>query len=63
MRKNGLNATGRRKFIPTTNSRYGLPVCESILSREFHAEGAGQKWVSAGPSVPIWRPFIRPYRR
>ncbi|MDR1307046.1 MAG: IS3 family transposase [Treponema sp.] len=36
MRKNGLNAKGRRKFIPTTNSRHGLPVCENILNREFH---------------------------
>jgi transposase InsO family protein len=46
MRKNGLNAKRRRKFIPTTDSRHGLAVCENILSREFHAEGAGQKWVS-----------------
>jgi transposase InsO family protein len=46
MRENGLNAARRRKFIPTTNSNHGLPVCENILNREFHAEGAGQKWVS-----------------
>jgi transposase InsO family protein len=47
MRENGLNAARRRKFIPTTNSNHGLPVCENILNREFHAEGAGQKWVSS----------------
>jgi transposase InsO family protein len=46
MRENGLNARRRRKFIPTTNSKHGLPVCENMLNREFHAEGAGQKWVS-----------------
>jgi transposase InsO family protein len=46
MRENGLNARGRRKFIGTTDSRHGLPVCGNILNREFHAEGAGQKWVS-----------------
>jgi transposase InsO family protein len=46
MRENGLNARGRRKYIVTTNSRHGLSVCENILNREFHAEGAGEKWVS-----------------
>jgi transposase InsO family protein len=46
MRENGLNARRRRKYIVTTESRHGLAVCENILNREFHAEGAGQKWVS-----------------
>jgi transposase InsO family protein len=46
-RGNGLNAKRRRKFIPTANSRHGLPVCENILNRKFHAEGAGQKRVSS----------------
>jgi transposase InsO family protein len=46
MRENGLNARRRRKFIPTTNSNHGLPVCENILNREFHAERPGEKWVS-----------------
>jgi transposase InsO family protein len=46
MREHGLQAKRRRKFIPTTNSNHGLAVCENILSREFHAERAGQKWVS-----------------
>jgi transposase InsO family protein len=46
MRENGLNARGRRKFIPTTNSNHGFPVCENLLNRQFHAEGGGQKWVS-----------------
>jgi transposase InsO family protein len=46
MRENGLNARRRRKFIPTTNSNHGLPVCENLLNREFHAEWAGAKWVS-----------------
>jgi transposase InsO family protein len=47
MRENGLNARRRRKFIPTTNSNHGLPVRENLLNREFHAEGAGAKWVSS----------------
>jgi transposase InsO family protein len=46
MRENGLNARRRRKFIPTTNSNHGLPVCENLLNREFHAEQGGEKWVS-----------------
>jgi transposase InsO family protein len=46
MRKNGLNARGRRKFVPTTNSNHGFPVCDNGLNREFHAERAGEKWVS-----------------
>jgi transposase InsO family protein len=46
MRENGLNARRRRKFIPTTNSNHGLPVCENLLDRQFHAEKGGQKWVS-----------------
>jgi transposase InsO family protein len=46
MRENGLNARRRRKFIPTTNSNHGLPVCENNLNREFHADRGGEKWVS-----------------
>jgi transposase InsO family protein len=46
MRENGLNARRRRKFIPTTNSNHGLPVCENILNRQFRAEKGGEKWVS-----------------
>jgi transposase InsO family protein len=46
MRENGLNARMRRKFIPTTNSRHGLPVCDNLLDRQFHAERGGEKWVS-----------------
>ena len=46
MRENGLNARRKRKYIPTTDSRHSLPVCENILGREFHAEKPGQKWVS-----------------
>jgi transposase InsO family protein len=45
MRENGLNAHRRRKYIPATNSRHGLAVCENILNQLFHAEAGGQKWV------------------
>jgi transposase InsO family protein len=46
MWENGLNARGRRKFIPTTNSNHGFAVCDNVLSREFHAERPGEKRVS-----------------
>jgi transposase InsO family protein len=46
MRENGLNARMRRRCILTTNSRYGLPVCENILDLMFQADAASQKWVS-----------------
>ena len=46
MRENGLNARCRRKYIPTTDSKHAFEVCENILNRVFHAEKAGQKWVS-----------------
>ena len=46
MRENGLNARGRRKFVPTTDSKHDLFVFENILNGEFHAERGGQKWVS-----------------
>jgi transposase InsO family protein len=46
MRENGLNARRRRKYIPTTDSKHSLPVCENILNQCFHAEKGGEKWVS-----------------
>ena len=46
MREHGLNARRRGKFIPTTDSKHSLPVCENILNREFFASKPGQKWVS-----------------
>jgi transposase InsO family protein len=46
MRENGLNARQRRRFVPTTNSKHTLPVCENILNREFCAGEGGRKWVS-----------------
>jgi transposase InsO family protein len=46
MRENDLNVKRRGKFIPTTDSKHSLDVCENILNREFYAEKSGQKWVS-----------------
>jgi transposase InsO family protein len=46
MREHGLSARRRRRFVPTTDSKHDLPVCENLLNREFHAEQGGMKWVS-----------------
>jgi transposase InsO family protein len=46
MREHGVNARQRRKFIPTTNSNHGLPVCANLLNRQFRAGQGGEKWVS-----------------
>jgi transposase InsO family protein len=50
MRKHGLNARGRRKFVRTTDSRHGPPVCQNILSRQFHAAG-GRREMGVGHRV------------
>ena len=46
MRKHGLNARRIRKFVPTTDSKHSLAVCENVLARKFYAQRPGQKWVS-----------------
>jgi len=46
MRENNLNARKSIKFIRTTDSSHTLTVFENILSRKFHAESGGTKWVS-----------------
>jgi transposase InsO family protein len=47
MREHNLNARRSGKFIPTTNSNHGLPVCTNRLNREFHAVHGGEQWVSS----------------
>lgn len=46
MKQNGIRAVHARKFVVTTDSRHSYPVVENKLDRDFHAEQAGQKWVS-----------------
>jgi hypothetical protein len=43
MREKGLNARGRKKFIPTINWNHELPICENVLNRELDTERAGEK--------------------
>jgi transposase InsO family protein len=46
LRKYGLNARRKRRYMPTTQSNHGLPVCGNLLNRDFGATEAGRKWVS-----------------
>jgi transposase InsO family protein len=46
LRKHGLNAGRRRRYMPTTQSNHGLPVCENLLNRDFEAAEPGRKWAS-----------------
>lgn len=45
MKSMGLRARAKRKFKATTNSHHALPVAPNLLSREFTASAANQKWV------------------
>jgi transposase InsO family protein len=58
-REHGLNAQGRRKFIPATGSNRRLPACENILSREFQAGRGGEKRVSSYQRYAITYPRTR----
>ena len=44
MRRHGLRACWRRKFMHTTDSNHHLPVADNVLSREFRPAGANRAW-------------------
>lgn len=46
MRKHGLQARWRRKFVHTTNSRHGLPVADHVLQRRFRPAAMDQAWAA-----------------
>lgn len=47
MAKNGLKSVHKRKFKAcTTDSKHSSPVADNILSQDFRASGANQKWAS-----------------
>jgi transposase InsO family protein len=46
MKKHGLRAKGKLKWVQTTDSRHTLPVAENLLNRDFKALNPGEKWVS-----------------
>lgn len=52
MRRAGLQATIRRQFRRTTDSRHSLPVAENLLDRQFDPSGPNQSWVSDIMAIP-----------
>jgi transposase InsO family protein len=46
MKKHGIQAKRKKKWIRTTDSKHKLPVAENLLNRDFTASYPGQKWVS-----------------
>ena len=52
MRENGWRSKVVRKYKATTNSRHNLPVAENILSRDFQASRANEKWVTDITYIP-----------
>jgi putative transposase len=46
MRRNGLAARAKRRFVKTTDADPSLPVAENILGRDFAADEPNRKWVA-----------------
>jgi transposase InsO family protein len=46
MRKHGIHAKRKKKWVKTTDSRHSHPVAENLLARDFKASLPGEKWVS-----------------
>lgn len=44
MRRHGLRAAWRRKFVHTTDSRHDLPVAEHLLQRQFQPNEPNRAW-------------------
>jgi len=54
MRSEGIKSIVMKKFRgTTTDSKHSYPVAENHLSRNFHADDKGQKWVSDITYIPI----------
>ncbi len=46
MRRNGLRAVWKRKFVHTTDSHHALPVADNVLDRQFTPAAKNVAWVS-----------------
>ena len=46
MRLNGIFRKCKRKFMPTTDSKHGLPIAPNLLNREFSVDTPNKVWVS-----------------
>lgn len=52
MRREGLRARRRRKFVRTTNSKHGLPVAPNVLARDFNPPAPDRAWATDITYVP-----------
>jgi transposase InsO family protein len=46
MRKAGIRAVAKRRFVATTDSKHNYPVADNLLNRNFNASRPGEVWVS-----------------
>lgn len=46
MRKHEIQATWKRKFVHTTDSKHDLPIAENVLDRKFQVAAVNQVWVA-----------------
>lgn len=46
MKRQGLKARWKRKFVHTTDSRHDLPVAANLLDRRFNPSAPDQAWVA-----------------
>lgn len=46
MRKDGLRARPRRRFVTTTQSRHNHPVGPNLIQRQFEVTAPNQVWIS-----------------
>ena len=46
MRRHGIKARGKRKFVVTTDSKHDLPIAPNLLQRNFTPEAPNQVWSS-----------------
>jgi len=52
MKANGLQATAKRKFKVTTDSRHDYPIAPNLLNRDFTAARPNQVWVTDITYIP-----------
>lgn len=46
MRKHGVRAQVKGRFIATTDSKHELPVAENLLDRQFESEAPNARWTA-----------------
>jgi putative transposase len=42
MKRHGIKARGKRKFVATTDSKHDLPIAPNLLNRDFTPEAPNQ---------------------